>query len=164
MKYRFTLRANAGKLVLDVGAWSDAMPEAGAGLISSQMIEDFTTREYFGGQLDALLDDAEAGGDRYTWPDSPEIRGDVVNRLARLASPERWGRVGRDYTELIGKTPLLRLNSLAADCGATVLVKLECMEPNSVKDRPVLSMIEGAIERGELDVDTEVVEASSGNV
>ena len=72
--------------------------------------------------------------------------------------------MGHDYTELIGKTPLLKLNSLAADCGATVLVKLECMEPNSVKDRPVLSMIEGAIARGELDADTEVVEASSGNV
>jgi cysteine synthase A len=72
--------------------------------------------------------------------------------------------VARDYTGLIGRTPLLRLNSLAADCGATVLVKLESMEPNSVKDRPVLGMVEGAIARGEIGDDTEVVEASSGNV
>jgi cysteine synthase A len=45
-----------------------------------------------------------------------------------------------------------------------VLLKLECMEPNSVKDRPVLSMLREAIRRGEIDDHTEVVEASSGNV
>ncbi|MFZ4617870.1 MAG: PLP-dependent cysteine synthase family protein [Rectinemataceae bacterium] len=98
------------------------------------------------------------------WPENGEGRVDVFRELARFSSPDRHGRVAGSYVELIGKTPLYRLNSLARALGATVLVKLESMEPGSVKDRAVAGMVRAAIDRGELDAETRVVEASSGNV
>ncbi len=58
--------------------------------------------------------------------------------------------IAADLTELIGHTPLLRLDRFAAGTEATVLAKLELMNPYSVKDREVRSMIEGAEARGEL--------------
>ena len=65
--------------------------------------------------------------------------------------------------ELIGQTPLLRLDKLFRDRDAEVFAKLEMLNPMSIKDRSVLSMIRGAIAAGRIDSDTEVVEASSGN-
>lgn len=65
--------------------------------------------------------------------------------------------------ELIGNTPMVYLNRLARDCPATLTAKLEMFNPISVKDRTVLSMIESAEARGEIDQDTVIVEATSGN-
>ncbi len=68
-----------------------------------------------------------------------------------------------DLTDLIGKTPMLRLNRLAAGLDATILAKLEMFNPYSLKDRPALYMIQDAERSGRLRPGGTVVEASSGN-
>jgi cysteine synthase A len=59
---------------------------------------------------------------------------------------------------------LLRVERLAGNCGGELFVKLESMEPGSVKDRAVANMVAQAVRRGDIGPDTEVVEASSGNL
>jgi len=74
------------------------------------------------------------------------------------------GKVYRDIMETIGDTPLVRLNRIAGDRKADVLVKLERFNPmNSVKDRIGLSMIEAAEKEGLIDKDTVIIEPTSGN-
>ena len=68
-----------------------------------------------------------------------------------------------DFSELVGRTPMLRLNKLFPDLDATILAKLELTNPMSVKDRPVRHIIHDALERGLLRPGCELVEASSGN-
>ena len=66
--------------------------------------------------------------------------------------------------ELVGDTPLVRINRLNPNPGVTVYAKLEFMNPGgSVKDRPALNMIEQAEKRGELTKDKILLEATSGN-
>ena len=74
--------------------------------------------------------------------------------------------IANDITELIGNTPLVRLNRLAEREGAVaeILLKLEFFNPaSSVKDRIGLSMIEAAEEAGKLGPDTIILEPTSGN-
>jgi len=66
-------------------------------------------------------------------------------------------------TELIGHTPMLRLNRLAAGLGAEILAKLEMFNPYSLKDRPALYMIKDAERSGGLHPGGTIIEASSGN-
>lgn len=67
-------------------------------------------------------------------------------------------------TQLVGNTPLLRLNRLGAGLGAEVLVKLECFNPlSSVKDRIGLAMVEAAEREGRLGPGSVLVEPTSGN-
>ena len=66
-------------------------------------------------------------------------------------------------TDLIGNTPMLRLNRLAAGLDAEILAKLEMFNPYSLKDRPALYMIEEAERSGQLKPGGTIVEASSGN-
>jgi cystathionine beta-synthase len=73
-----------------------------------------------------------------------------------------------DYTEnilgLIGSTPLVKLNKLAKGIEATVLAKMESLNPGgSVKDRIGVSMIDAAERDGRLKPGGTVVEATSGN-
>lgn len=69
-----------------------------------------------------------------------------------------------NVSELVGRTPLVRLNSLGDDVKATVLAKLEFYNPaNSVKDRIAVAMIDAAEESGELQPGGTIVEATSGN-
>ena len=72
-----------------------------------------------------------------------------------------------DFTTLeatIGNTPLVRLQRLPGDTSNTVLVKLEGNNPaGSVKDRPALTMIKHAEERGEIKPGDTLIEATSGN-
>lgn len=65
---------------------------------------------------------------------------------------------------LVGHTPLVRLQRLAADSGSLVLLKLEGQNPaGSVKDRPALSMISRAEARGLIQPGDRLIEATSGN-
>ncbi len=66
-------------------------------------------------------------------------------------------------TDLIGGTPMLRLNRLAAGLDAEILAKLEMFNPYSLKDRPALYIIEEAERAGQLAPGGTIVEASSGN-
>ena len=66
-------------------------------------------------------------------------------------------------TELIGNTPMLRLNRLAAGLDAEILAKLEMFNPYSLKDRPALYIIEEAERSGQLTPGGTIFEASSGN-
>ncbi len=64
----------------------------------------------------------------------------------------------------VGNTPLVRLQRLPAANGNTVLVKLEGNNPaGSVKDRPAMSMIRHAEQRGEIRPGDTLIEATSGN-
>ena len=69
-----------------------------------------------------------------------------------------------DVIATIGNTPLVRLNRVTKDCGATVLVKLESRNPcGSVKDRICWSMIQDAESKKLLKPDTVIIEPTSGN-
>ena len=75
----------------------------------------------------------------------------------------RPNRVDFAY-ELIGQTPVVRLNRIVPEGSATIYVKLESANPGgSVKDRISLSMIEDAEKKGELKPGMTLLEATSGN-
>ncbi len=65
---------------------------------------------------------------------------------------------------LIGKTPLVKLNTLSGSQHANLYAKLESMNPGgSVKDRLALAMVTGAESRGLIDNETHIIEPTSGN-
>lgn len=69
-----------------------------------------------------------------------------------------------NITQLIGFTPLVRIKGLGLHKGVEVYAKIEGQNPGgSVKDRAALSMIQGALERGEIRKGSHLVEATSGN-
>jgi cysteine synthase A len=73
-------------------------------------------------------------------------------------------RIANDVTNLVGNTPLVRLNRLAAGISGTIACKLEFMNPaHSVKDRIAVAMIEAAEAAGKIKPDTLIVEPTSGN-
>ncbi len=74
------------------------------------------------------------------------------------------GRIYGNVSELVGHTPLVRLNRLTEGLGADVVAKLEFYNPaNSVKDRIGAAIIDAAERSGELQPGGTIVEATSGN-
>ncbi len=73
-------------------------------------------------------------------------------------------KVAQSMTELIGNTPIVKLNRTADPEGAEIYLKLEFMNPgSSVKDRIALAMIEAAEEEGHLKEGDTIIEPTSGN-
>ena len=73
-------------------------------------------------------------------------------------------KVFANATELVGRTPLVRINRLADGVDATVLAKLEFYNPaNSVKDRIAVAIIDAAVASGKLPEGGTIVEGTSGN-
>jgi cysteine synthase A len=72
--------------------------------------------------------------------------------------------IADNVTQLVGNTPLVRINKLAKGLDAEIVAKLEFFNPcGSVKDRIGVSMIEAAEKAGIVDKDTILVEPTSGN-
>jgi len=73
-------------------------------------------------------------------------------------------KIAKNVTELIGNTPLVRLNKASEETGCTILGKCEFMNPtSSVKDRIGFNMINTALENGTINQDSTIIEPTSGN-
>jgi len=85
-------------------------------------------------------------------------------RYKKIEIPKLTRGIAKDSAELIGNTPLVRLNRITDGAKAEVVVKLESFNPlGSVKDRVGMSMIIDAEEKGLVKRDTVIVEPTSGN-
>lgn len=73
-------------------------------------------------------------------------------------------RIAQDITALVGNTPLVRINRLAAGLPATLVAKLEYFNPaHSVKDRIAVAMIDAALAAGRISPNSILLEPTSGN-
>jgi cysteine synthase A len=72
--------------------------------------------------------------------------------------------IANSIDDLIGNTPLVRINSLSDETGTTILGKCEFMNPtSSVKDRIAFNMINEAMRSGKINKDSVIIEPTSGN-
>ncbi|STQ86028.1 cysteine synthase A [Helicobacter muridarum] len=72
--------------------------------------------------------------------------------------------IAQNVTELIGNTPIVKLNKLSQKFGANIFGKCEFMNPNgSIKDRIAIAMVTEGLKSGQINQDTNIIEATSGN-
>ena len=72
--------------------------------------------------------------------------------------------IAKSIEDLVGNTPLVKINGLSERSGATILGKCEFMNPtSSVKDRIALNMINEALQSGRIDKNATIIEPTSGN-
>src|SRR5919198_5697473 len=114
------------------------------------------------------------GGDRPSGLGGRRPRDLRRPRDSRAGAPERRARdvshmtprpkIASSVLELIGHTPMVRLNRLPKPGGASVVAKLESVNPGgSVKDRIAAAMLEAAEQQGRLQPGSTIVEPTSGN-
>ena len=85
-------------------------------------------------------------------------------RYKTIELPKFTRGIAKDATELIGNTPLVRLNKIVGDVKAEVVAKIESFNPlHSIKDRIGVAMILDAEEKGVVNKDTLIIEPTSGN-
>ena len=88
------------------------------------------------------------------------VRDKTIKTAERAMRP----KIADDITELVGNTPLVRLNRIAEGLNGTVVAKLESFNPlSSVKDRIGLAMIDAAERAGRINKGSIIVEPTSGN-
>ncbi len=88
------------------------------------------------------------------------VREKAVRTVEQAVKP----KIANDITELVGNTPLVRLNRIAEGLNGVVVAKLESFNPmSSVKDRIGLAMIEAAERAGSDHAGSVIVEPTSGN-
>jgi cysteine synthase A len=93
-------------------------------------------------------------------PDPPADDGGLAHRTIE----EKTMAIANSVTDLIGNTPLVRINRIAEGAVATIAAKLEYLNPaHSVKDRIGEAMISAAEQAGQIKPDTVLVEPTSGN-
>lgn len=81
-----------------------------------------------------------------------------------LMEVKMYGKVFNSMLELVGNTPVVKLNGMSREIGAEVLAKIEYFNPmSSVKDRIALAMVEDAQKKGIIRKGTVIVEPTSGN-
>jgi len=89
---------------------------------------------------------------------------DLADRVGKTRKEKDMTRIHGDITQLIGRTPLVRLGKVAAGLPGQVVAKVESFNPAwSVKDRIALAMIEAAEAEGRIKPGTVLVEPTSGN-